>query len=427
MASQSKPTEGRTIQYAIGSLADKTTTQAYRHMRVNENPEIIPDQVMVAENPNVGKRHFADVSDKPVTYERFREDAFSVNVKMRSNATAGEIDFVEAAMVSAGAVATNRDTETALTSYDGANGEIETSESITRGQGVVVYNNSTNFAWPVLPFYKPSAATYLTTEQQWTADYLGKSVSISPLQDAVGSSNLVSFRVGTRLSATSDEQHYDVQHCGLSSIDGISIKPGEPLDLSFSFHAGDIAETDSALSVETFGDSEKFPVIGDNNLEVILTAAPSGAYSTPLTNDSTTRLNIMEANVTLGQGSIPIEGSGNDSVNDLQGYMGIYEPATITLKALFDKDHFDDFNDGTFAEKYLHFVQATNDYTVRPCWGLFFPRVYQNESPTILAEADSVYMVEIKLVATASNLLGSTQQDNANLAHKPWYMVYSQI
>lgn len=420
-------TKQQTIQFAIGSFADEDTTQAYKHIRVEEVPETPKNIKQVMENPNVGHSHYADIGDKPVTYEGVQEDSLKIRYTFRSNAVAGEIDFVRAAFESAGCTISTVATAESLSSNLGSGDFSTTSNLLSAGEGAVIGVDGSTYI-PTLVSSISGTGPYVCStafDPATTASYINKSVTITPSVGDVDSAKMLSFKHGTNISASSNQEHWVSKHCGLASLGDITFTPQGKVVFDFGFHVTDVDDLDEAFSTETFVDSEKFPILGGSNMEVAFcNSSTAGSWST-LTNSAANKINLIEATAHLGIGSIPIPGAGNSSVNSCQGFFGKYlEPATITIKALFDKDYWDDIEDGTFQEYYFHIVQKSTSATV-PCLGLFMPRVYQYENPTLIAEMDSYYMMELKLKCTSAEFDTSVGNDSLTMA--PWALCYNLL
>jgi hypothetical protein len=414
-------TQGRNYSFAIGSISNPTSIQNYSHFRPDEDLQIMADGLELIAQSNVGKRHFADVADKPHVVEVIQQDAVNVKCRIRSNVLAGQNPFWISALSTICNV-TENETAEVLASLPVAGVFTTTSNVLGEGHGAVLGAGSA--AVPCLTEQKSGSGPYTQSLAAYDDDHaaynnLRKSWTITPT--TVEPAKYMSIRTGTRLAAAANQEHWTTQCCAVSKVGTIEIKPNEPITMDFSLHAAKVVNSDAVLDAEVFSDSEAF-CLPMSDLDVAFANSSTRAAWVPV-NVNALKMNIVDCQIELGVSSVPIIGAGmyTTNLNACIGYMPVYEQAKVTFKALFEKSFFTDVTSGVFQEKYFHIIQKATNTANRSAFGFFAPRCYQAEKPQIIAETGSYYMAQITLLCSAANFTANTSWvDNAAA---PWFIV----
>jgi hypothetical protein len=353
--------------------------------------------------------------DRPVLYKKFRESGIKLPLRIRSQQVPGTEGVLNRLFASAGCVAASTESASpsAVETYTTAVAwTLDDDIGAVNGGQLIRLGANDSYWWP-------SIAALYTAGTGATVPWMAVPAAASdtsvvkamncvyPAVVQVTTTNTFQVRVTTRGTHTSgDDLCFTFSGCALAGIDDIEIKPGGDIVLNANIHFCDVSVSAVALVDETaYADTEQFvPPFGGTG-----TARPRCGFAAYDANGAIadTRLELMDAKITLGLVTKPIMGDGAATcLNGCAGYMAaIPEPPTITVRVAFDIAYLNDFTALTASQTYhyLAFEAPAQSGAVgyAPAFALLFPRCYLSAPPAVDYLTESVITATLVYSASA--------------------------
>ena len=369
--------QGQTVKMDVESSLGTGSGSAV-NIRVTEEPQGPRSTRELVEVPTV--LYHPGETDDPIANETYREGALTLNMDLRAGNTAAAKPPYVKALESAGATSSVV-TATTLDGYTSTTSWSLTADNADVGEAALLELDS-GVHWPVVPatdssgditpyFEIPSAAS---VSNAWSPIH-----SVTPRYSQVPTDQTLTIDHTVRAAHTSNQTLWRYSGCALSEAGEIAMAPQQKVTVSPVFHVGDVAQSDSAIATETFGDSAPI-FLGGSNFEVAFCDASTSSIA-----QSGNIANIESATISLGVTSLPVVGDGGaNGLNGLQGYVSQYTPATVALTLLWDKAYSDDIENETFQDKYFHVKQGNT--TGKPVFGFWAPNMHLSAPAEVTSE-----------------------------------------
>jgi len=423
-------TQGETLKF--GQQDDLVTVSDFAgdndgDIRVKDAVTFPTDSVQVAQQSNRGNAVFSDKSDKPITYEMVRENAITVPLVARKALTEASDQPPLITMLESGGCNISMPYNHASTTSSTATNSFTITDDMAAGADR--YNQAAMIELDTGVYY-PTLINKLTdgaggTALLWmdlpSAQTSGNNVipmwTATPRATSVDASKLLTFYHNTRGTGAggSETLTFGAKGCALGSIGGISIEPEGNGDLVWSptFHAADVMLVNEALGAESFVGVEKYLRSGGNFRFEFGDYTASGDIASSYKE-------LIKADIDFGLTTVPATAGGSTSIlNGIQGYVSVYQTATVTLQVIMKYADFTDVIDGTFTSQYMGFVWPTSSKPSDPGGlGIWFPNCYQTLNPT-WDGSGNYGVATLTYSATAAACTGGGTANNSP-AMAPW-------
>jgi len=417
----------KALKLAIrGESALGTGTGSWEDLRLVDAPNIptatrklIPNHVLGHRNPLT--------REKPVAYETYTENAFTLKQHIRRASADGAPSLASKLFQSAGwqeDVGNNTTVTTATASVVGmtAAGSMAVGKAFLVAVGstyrpALINSIATLDVSPTIPLSAaPSDGAVVEPMYVWTP------TTLTGYQ--VPTDQTIQFRancLGYDNDAIGDLS-FILSACAAGELAAIEIGGnGTVPTLDWGIHVGDIACITNDIAADSFTDSAPFLVVnGDAEFAFASTNAGSsiGTLVTKMIDSIT---------ITTGLKVIPIIGVGGSGViNGIQGYMLQQEAPTIKVVAkyrgdsAFEKAWRTELEDDN-TRKYIHFIQPSRNLD-NPAFATWMPNchIMDEGEPMVTNLGGDIIQTEVTFQATNAELGGETAYDE--LAASPIYI-----
>ena len=374
-----------------------TGTGSWQGIRCESMPAVPASTVKLIENNVAGHRNPLE-RELPVAVDVYREDAFSITMRIHRESTDGDTPIMSNFFQSAGwqadvggaTVTSGTPTTQAI--------DVSSATGMAAGECVLIEVTPGVFH-PVLvadltgSTITPSIALSDAPAASEVVEILNSVTPTTSSAYQVPTDKTLQFRVnthGTYNDATSDLS-FLARGCALSSVGALEIGPvGSFPTLEYTFHAGDITPQENDISADSFQDSSHFVVI-NQDAQFAIANTNSGSGVTSLTTKHFQKLTFN-----LGLKVMPVPGVGAGGLNGLQAYMLVQDAPTVMIECVYtgDTDYsrkfFDELHSHS-SRQYIHFTPPTSDLD-NPAFGVWMPNCHlmPGAEPTIDVSRDFI-------------------------------------
>ena len=403
-----------------------TGTGSWEDIRLVDAPTIPTATRKLIANHILGHRNPL-TREKPMAYEAFMENAFSLKQHIRRAASNNAAPLLSLLMQSAGW----QQSSTSHTTVSSATASVITvasAASMAVGEASMVdvggvYRPflinaiSTNDVSPTIPLSgAPAGSASVEPMYTWTPT--------TETGYQVPTNKTIQFRMNC-LGYDDDaigDLSFLLTGCAVGELSAIEIGGnGSVPTFDFNINVADIACTTNDIAADAFTDGESFSVI-NGDAELAFASTNSGSQISTLVTKM-----IDSISINPGLKLIPIVGVGSSgNLNGLQGYMLQQEAPTIKIVAKYRGDTAFEKNWRTELEddntrKYLHFIQPSRNID-HPAWGIWMPNchIMDGGEPVITNLGGDIIQTEVTFQATNAELGGETAFDE--IAASPIYI-----
>ena len=414
-------TQGIEVLWDLESALGTPAGSAF-NIRTAGNPTFPTINKQVVDPDVRGYSHFAD-QDKPTQFEGLQENAITVPLHIR-RASAGAAPPIAVAAEAAGMnVENNTDTTASGThsvSTTQLGGAISTSDI---GSAFLCYDSTGDKWWPsycVNATTGPDELTWMFDLPNAQVDTNGvlNMYSITPKADQVTVTKTLTQYLRTRATHTTegdDDLQYVAGGCACGGLGTLELKLFEAPVLSPTFHVCDLAKAQTAISNESFRDTEDKLVWGGPNC--LCAMGDSNGTTGGIAIDNP--LKVISASFNFGVSTVAVPGTGG--VNGTQAFMSVFNPkdAVLTMELAMPSEYseatnkwesfFDDWENQSNADKAIEIVQGVADTSGAsdpdaPCWGLFIPKAHLASEPVHDPFGDAYHKVTVSYRCKPSGL-----------------------
>jgi hypothetical protein len=396
---------------ASGATYDDWRLEGAPSFKIPVGEPTVPETVFI--NPN-------DV-EKPIIIKKPMEDAVKLTTLIRQAAVAGENSMIKDAFLSGGYdINTGVNTTVNDAAATVAAIDLTAVTNLDAGWAINMYITSKGLWYPTLI---NNIATNTVTPQMEliaapadTAPVNAMDCIIPGDTGQITVTDLLTIRAFLKAQDGGNDVVWEAIDCGVSSVDDITLNPGEPVSIGFNFGASDVSESTGTMGNNDFRDST-FHVPFNNPICQFATASSSGAITAAYHN-------LMSATISLGVTSEPITGFGSASTisNNTQGRMQKNAPAKLTVTMLYDEQKLDEFVTETTVgtdnpDRYVGIIQpgASED---DPAFAFWMPKAHM----TLVSSepwTENEHRVTLEFTPKPAGMDSDTGNQDGN---QPWYL-----
>lgn len=334
----------------------------------------------LVENTNKGKRHPFDVDAAPQPIELFTENALSFTQRIQRAETDGGTPTMETLFKSAGWTAEKQSSATTTTGTPTASAIDISADIADESQAVLIERDSGVYVptliddYNATPTITPSINMASAPAASRVVEIMHTFTTATQTVYEVPADQTLQFQYDTWGQLDDANGDFSVLYtgCAAGSLDAIEIgEVGSVPLLKWNIHAGKINWVTDDIAAETFADSDKFVMIGEN-----FECQIRRCSGLPEANAVT----IKSATINPGLVVEPIKGVGAGVYGSIQGYT--LKPTSPTVSVTGYWEDASQFEQAILTEAesdnspfYLHFVQPTTNLDV-PAFGIWLPVCY---------------------------------------------------
>lgn len=402
-------TQGSSISVATQTAFGTPNTTGMKDIRLEGEPSVETGVGVGMAPDTVGANGFDN--EKPIVINEASDSAMTATTLFRQAAVAGGDSMIVRCLKAAGCAVSSGDDKTVGAGGAVGSVPVDSATGLEAGMGVNVKLPDGTY----MPFLIGDVATNdlipVMALPQVPADgaEARKAFTVVP-----GKLQKVPDTALQTLLHADKSGRTQADDCATSAVGDIVFEPGEKLSVEFTF--GSTNKTSSATPIDGTNDY-------NDGLAALRVHCPVFQLSDTPTDFTTatadSRETILSATIKLNLTCVQVPGFGStDCVNNVQAWMQVGEPPTVTVEMLYDSDKLDDF-DGDNTSKYIGLIQPGKS-ALDPAIGFFMINAHQSEAPVKTPYGNAQHQVTVMYTARPGGISGTTSSDVGN---QPWALV----